>query len=484
MRARSSAANRTTRATPAASVVASTPTREWCIGAAGMTTQRPPPPAMPSRPGPGGGISRSSGAHLRTPGAAHAGGVAEGRPRRRAWRLASPPRVSGCGVTRHPRIGPCPPPRAGGSGHTRPRPARVGGRRVASPQAHLAALFVRATIRRRLGEMESIARIRASLGNGALLPDPAGVRFRPDRLGGVPGEWAEGRDPARVALLYLHGGGFVACSPRTHRPLTGWFARHGFRVFAPDYRLAPEHPFPAAAEDAVAAWRGLVEREGMNGEGSRGDPPLAAIQVGRSSRSAPGAVPSEAVAAQAVPRGRWAKAAGSSPRPHVRVAVAGDSAGGTLALAMMLALRDAGSPPPCAAALFSPATDLAGTGDSLRDNARRDAMFRPEGLRRLAAAYLGGADPRTPLASPLYGDLAGLPPLLLHAGEREMLRDDSVRLAERARAAGVEVELRVWPVVPHAWQFAHAFVPEARRSLEVAAAFLHRAASGAPGRRG
>lgn len=354
---------------------------------------------------------------------------------------------------------------------------------MASPQAHAAALFVRATIRRRLGEMDSIARIRASLGSGALLPDPAGVRFRPDRLGGVPGEWAEGRNPARVALLYLHGGGFVACSPRTHRPLTGWFARRGFRVFVPDYRLAPEHPFPAAVEDAVAAWRGLVEHEGMDGEGSRGDPPLAPVQVGRSPRPAPGAAPSGTVAARAITRGRWAEAAGPAPRPPVRVAVAGDSAGGTLALAMMLALRDAGSPPPCAAALFSPATDLAGTGASLRENARRDAMFRPEALRRLAAAYLGGADPRTPLASPLYGDLAGLPPLLLHAGEREMLRDDSVRLAERARAAGVEVESRVWPVVPHAWQFAHAFVPEAQRSLEMAAAFLHRAASGTTGRR-
>ena len=306
---------------------------------------------------------------------------------------------------------------------------------MAGAQAQLAALFVRAHIRRRLGGMESIARVRAVLGGGALLPAPAGVRFRPDRLGGVPGEWAEGRDPARATLLYLHGGGFVACSPRTHRPLTGWFARHGFRVFAPEYRLAPEHPFPAAVEDSVAAWRGLVERDGMDG----------------------------------------------LHRSSARTAIAGDSAGGTLALAAMLALRDAGAALPCAAALFSPATDLAGTGASLRENARRDAMFRPEGLRHLAAAYLDGADPRAPLASPLYGDLAGLPPLLLHAGEREVLRDDSVRLAERARAAGIAVELEIWPVVPHAWQFAHVFVPEARRSLRMAAAFLHRAAAGERG---
>ncbi len=224
-----------------------------------------------------------------------------------------------------------------------------------------------------------------------------------------------------TTLLYLHGGGFIACSPRTHRPITGWFARHGFRVFAPDYRLAPEHPFPAAVEDAVAAWRALRA-------------------------ATPG-----------------------------RIVVAGDSAGGNLSLALMLALRNEGAVLPDAAALFSPATDMAGTGGSMHSNSGRDAMFRGDALQHLAAAYLGGADPRTPLASPLYGDLAGLPPLLIHVGEREVLRDDSTRLAERARAAGVLVDLQVWPVVPHVWQLAHATVPEARRSLAAAAAFLKQA---------
>ncbi len=217
----------------------------------------------------------------------------------------------------------------------------------------------------------------------------------------------------------------AAASSRARRAPTGrsrgWFAAHGFRVFAPDYRLAPEHPFPAAVEDVIAAWRGLLA-----------------------------AVPGRAV-------------------------VAGDSAGGTLALALMLALRDAGAMLPGGAALFSPGTDLAGTGDSMRTNARRDAMFLSDAIRHLADAYLGGADPRTPLASPLYADLAGLPPLLIHVGEREILRDDSTRLAERARAAGVAVDLHVWPVVPHVWQFAHATVPEARRSLAAAATFLHQA---------
>ncbi len=299
---------------------------------------------------------------------------------------------------------------------------------MASLQAYLAAFMVRRQMRRSLGGMEDIGRVRA-LFEGARLPAPRGVRYHPESLGGIPGEWVESDSPARNAglttLLYIHGGGFVACSPRTHRPITGWFATRGFRVFAPDYRLAPEHPFPAAVEDVVAAWRGLQA-------------------------SVPG-----------------------------RAVVAGDSAGGTLALALMLALRDEGAPLPGGAALFSPGTDLAGTGNSVRINSRRDAMFRGDGLRHLAAAYLGGADPRTPLASPLYADFAGLPPLLIHVGEREILRDDSTRLAERARAAGVSVDLRVWPVVPHVWQFAHATVPEARRSLAAAATFLHRAGAGA-----
>lgn len=300
--------------------------------------------------------------------------------------------------------------------------------RVASLGAYLGALTVRWQVKRRLRGTPDVRRIKAVF-EGMRLPAPRGVGFREDRLGDVPGEWAESAAPgggsARTTLLYLHGGGFVACSPRTHRPITGWFALNGFRVFVPDYRLAPEHPFPAAIEDAVAAWRALRSRV-------------------------------------------------AGP-----IVVAGDSAGGTLALALMLALRDAGEALPAGAALFSPATDMTGTGGSVQGNRMRDAMFYPEVLPPLAAAYLAGADPRTPLASPLYADLAGLPPLLLHVGEREILRDDSTRLAERARAAGVAAEVEVWPVVPHVWQFAHATVPEARRSLRAAAEFLHRAAADA-----
>jgi len=162
--------------------------------------------------------------------------------------------------------------------------------------------------------------------------------------------------------------------------------------------------------------------------------------------------------------------------------VAGDSAGGTLSLALMISLRDRGEALPTAATLYSPATDLAGTAGSHHENHRRDPMFRPEILDQFRKAYLGGADPKHPLASPLYADLKGLPPLFLEVGHTEVLRDDAVRLAERARAAGVHAECKVWPVVPHVWQMAEGFVPEARRSLDAAAAFLfrHALAASAP----
>ncbi|WP_336487838.1 alpha/beta hydrolase [Methylobacterium nigriterrae] len=287
---------------------------------------------------------------------------------------------------------------------------------MTSLRAYVLAWAVRRKIRARLGPMLDVARVRRTL-EGPAFPEPGGVTYEPGSVGGIPCERVRrGAGEDRPRLFYLHGGGFIACSPRTHRPLTGYFAQRGFDVFVPDYRLAPEHPFPAALDDALAAWRAV----------SAGGPAV----------------------------------------------IAGDSAGGNLALALMLRARDAGLPLPRAAALFSPATDMLGSGQSYRTNAGRDAMFDPEGLRRLAPLYLAGADPAGPLVSPLYADLAGLPPLLVHVGERELLRDDSSRLAEAARAAGVSVDLTVFPVVPHVWQFAHGFLPEARRSLDAAAAFL------------
>ena len=295
---------------------------------------------------------------------------------------------------------------------------------MASWQARVAAFLVRRRVRPALGDMSDIARVRRAFSHP--VRPPRGARFTPATLGGIAGEWVEPvKGETTATLLYLHGGGFVGCSPVTHRAITASFAKRGFRVFVPDYRLAPEHPFPAAIDDAVAAWH--------------------ALWAGQQQAGGPN-----------------------------RLLVGGDSAGGNLALALMLRLRDAGEPLPAGAALFSPCTDLAGGSASITENADRDAMFRGDGLHHLGEAYLAGADPLQPLASPVRGTLRGLPPLLVHVGESEALRDDSVRLADKARADDVPVQLRVWPVVPHVWQLLWQ-LPEAKASLDEAAAFLHTA---------
>ena len=285
-------------------------------------------------------------------------------------------------------------------------------------QARAASWVIRHRVKPQLGDLSDIARVRRVFNQ--TLPAPGGVTFLQDVVGGVPGEWvqvATGEPPA-TTLLYLHGGGFVGCSPRTHRPITAALALQGLRVFVPDYRLAPEHPFPAAVHDVQAVYRAL-----------RGPA-----------------------------RGR-------------RLVVAGDSAGGNLALGLLLALRDAGDLLPDAAALFSPALDLTGGSPSITRNAARDAMFHGPDLQNLLQPYLQGADPAQPLASPLLGNLRGLPPLLVHVGEGEALRDDSLRLAARAREVGVRVELQVFAGVPHVWQTLHR-LPEARQSIAAAGRFL------------
>lgn len=238
--------------------------------------------------------------------------------------------------------------------------------------------------------------------------------FAPD----IAGEWmaAEGGEAA-ATLLYLHGGGFLLGSPRLFRYASRGFARAGFDVFTPAYRLAPEHMFPAALDDALYAYRALLA---------------------------------------------------AAPGP---VVLAGDSAGGGLALSLMLRARDEGLPLPKAAALFSPWTDLAATGASARENEETDALFTRRLLLLGARAVLGRASAKNPLASPLYADLSGLPPLIVHAGMDEALRDDSTRLVERARAAGVAAEIELWPDVPHGWQLM-GFIPEARLSREKGIAFL------------
>ncbi len=290
---------------------------------------------------------------------------------------------------------------------------------MASLQARLSVWVVKWRVKRRLKGVRDVRVARQ-----ILRPDPfkvpPSIQISPAQLDGVSGERLEGPSPSDTVLLYLHGGGYFGCSAESHRSITVFFALQDFRVFAPDYRLAPENRFPAAIEDAVAVYRALL----------------------------------------------------SAGHPAQRIVVAGESAGGGLTLSLLLALRAAGVPLPAAAALFSPWTDLAATGDSVRTNALRCAMFHGTDIAPTARYYLGDTDPRNPLASPLYADLSGLPPLLIHVGADEVLLDDSTRLAERARAAGVRVELKIWPVVPHAWQLAPHLIPEARQSLRESAAFL------------
>lgn len=301
---------------------------------------------------------------------------------------------------------------------------------MASLQAHLAVWFTKWRVKRRLKGVRDYRHARQIL---RPLPYkvPAAVRISPTQVNGIAGEWVETSSAGNAVLLYLHGGGYFGCSAETHRPITASFALHGFRVFAPNYRLAPENPFPAAVDDATACYRGLL-------------------------------------------------AEGHSPE---RMALAGDSAGGGLALSLLLVLRASGLPLPAAVVLFSPWTDLAATGDSIRTNASRCAMFHGPDIGPSARYYLGNADPRNPLASPLYADLAELPPILVHVGADEALRDDSTRLAEKAKASGVRAELKIWPVVPHVWQIAPQLIPEARESLRECAEFLrkHTAAANSAG---
>ena len=260
----------------------------------------------------------------------------------------------------------------------------------------------------------TIAERRAAIESVAA-PPPPGTTVEPVDAGGVPAEWviAAGVESIRV-LLYLHGGAYQIGSPATLRHMIALIsAATQVRVLSADYRLAPEHPFPAAVDDALTAYRFLLQ----------------------------GA-------------------------DQAAIAIAGDSAGGGLALATLVALRDAGDPMPAAAVAMSPWTDLALTGESLSTRADVDVMIRPDGMRASAATYLAGADPRHPYASPLYADLHGLPPILIHVGDAEVILDDSTRFAAKARAAGVDVTLEVWEQMPHVW---HAFVgllPESGQAIE------------------
>ena len=249
------------------------------------------------------------------------------------------------------------------------------------------------------------------------------IVVEPIRIGAVEGEAVQPRrlDGAGRTILYLHGGGYYFGSSLSYRAITFALAEAArARVVAVDYRRAPEHPFPAALEDAAAAARGLY-------------------------------------------------ASGVSPHDLV---VCGDSAGGGLALSVLTRLRDAGEPMPACAVLFSPWTDLAATGESLRRNGSRDPLFHADCIAADARHYLAGGDPRNPGVSPLYADLAGLPPLLIQVSRTEVLLDDSLRLARKARLSGVEARCEIWTDLPHVWHLQHGLLPEARAAIGEAAGFI------------
>jgi len=242
------------------------------------------------------------------------------------------------------------------------------------------------------------------------------VAYEAVNAGGVPAEWAlasNARDDRVV--LYLHGGGYVIGSVRTHRSITGNISRAAAaRVLSVDYRLAPEHPHPAAVEDAVAAYRHLLDQS---------------IDPGR-------------------------------------IAIAGDSAGGGLTAATLIALRDAGEPTPACGVLISPWLDLTQSGESMVSKSALDPMVQSASLQKMADAYAATSGPRAATVSPLFADLDRLPPLLVQVGTAETLLDDSTRFTERARAAGVDVELEVWDDMIHVWHAFAIILPEARQATE------------------
>lgn len=288
---------------------------------------------------------------------------------------------------------------------------------------------LRLTVKRRLQRIHEVSNrdIRWSRRRLAVLSRQlpltyGGVTQERVDAGGVPGTWfvASNADQART-ILYLHGGGYAVGSADVYREFAQRLSRATrARVLVIDYRLAPEHKFPAPVEDANRTWD-------------------------------------------------WLLATGTRPETS---AIAGDSAGGGLCLAALLSIRDRGRPRPAAAVCLSPWTDLTASGVSLRTNADHDPFLEPHVIRQGADIYLDGARADNPLASPLFGDLRGLPPLMLHVGSTEILLSDSTRFAERARAAGVDVNLRVWGQMPHVFPIFARVLPEGRAALREIGAFV------------
>ncbi len=261
-------------------------------------------------------------------------------------------------------------------------------------------------------------------GMGKAAEMPEGVKVEQGKLANLNCEWITGPGSSpKATLLHLHGGGYVMGSCNSHRALTARAAIAGrTRAVLPEYRLAPEHPFPAAVNDAVAAYRALLDQ-------------------------------------------------GISPRD---ISILGDSAGGGLTLSLLLSLRDAKIELPAAAVLLSPWTDMTFSGESMKTRAEVDPWLKAELMVGVREAYLQGHDPKNPGASPLLGDLSGLPPLLIQVGDQEVLLSDSTRLFSRAKEAGVEAELEVGEELWHVFQLFAPGLPEANEAFERMGIFLRK----------
>lgn len=289
--------------------------------------------------------------------------------------------------------------------------------------AYIVKAGARLAIRHQPKSAESLVRhLRLTMGNPPMITLlPRGVTFTPFAEGNLRGDWLRVKKPRQV-LLYLHGGGYVCGKPATYHNLCGRLAKGlDADVLMPAYRVAPEHPFPAAVDDALEAYEFLLS-QGWRGE---------------------------------------------------QIAVAGDSAGGGLTLALLLALRDRGRPLPKCAVVYSPYADLTMASPSRRYNDGKDDMLSYRMLEVGMAVYVQDEDYENPYASPVYGDYTGLPPLFITVSEEEIFRDDAYRVADAARAAGVQVSLLARKGLLHVWPIFVPILPEAREDMQKVLRFIN-----------
>lgn len=293
-----------------------------------------------------------------------------------------------------------------------------------SIRASILSFLLKRMVKKQFANMDDVVALRNRMADSAKLGGsiPTSVSTTPQTINGVPCEWVtlEDTDQNRV-LLYLHGGGYVLGSPDSHRYLAWKLAEaSGMRVLVVDYRLAPENPFPAAVDDATNCYRWLLD-DGFN------------------------------------------------PK---YIAIGGDSAGGGLAAATMVQLKNLGLPQPNCGILLSPWADLSLSGPSIESNADADVMLTRAALEGMATHYLDERDRKAPLASPLFADLTGLPPLLIHVGSTEILLSDAEQLAEKLNEHGGAARLEIWPKMPHVFQMFGSRIPEGRKAIDSLGEYL------------